>query len=139
MSLSFIPFSIPFSEIVRQPDGQLHVSRLGALTSAGQQDDQFPASANKVDAIARTTMDSHFRDPGTDRPNVSGISMSQTINPRLDGSPGSPIFEIAEPSRELIRLDEANHPAQCIHLDTIAQERGRALCHIVPFSAQKNS
>jgi hypothetical protein len=93
----------------RHPDGTFDIAFLGGLVAAHQQQVDDTAVLHVIDAVTRTGVDSHLRYAFTHRLAVTEVAGFRSADSDEDASATDGIFEVAEPSVELVRAEKRVH------------------------------
>jgi len=82
---------------------------LGALVTAGQQNDQLSPSLFEIHPVTGAIVDSQFRDTFTNGFNISGVSSSKSLDPCLDARSRLQVMQAVEPLSEVSGFANFNH------------------------------
>src|SRR5450830_667237 len=102
-------------------NGAFNVTLLRRLVTAQQKQINHLTTASEIDAVARTKMNAHFRNPFAHGLTITKISKLGRPDAMNDAGTAQLVFQCREPGGKLIRTLKASHAAKCIQLDTKMQ------------------
>jgi hypothetical protein len=90
-------------KIARQAQGRFYIRRLSTLVSSREQNDHFIPNLFVVHPVTRTVVDPQFGNSPAYRLDISGVALSEALDPNLDSRPRAEIAQSVEPVGEELR------------------------------------